>query len=468
MLIRQIYDPILAQYAYLIGCQKTKEAILIDPQRDIDRYLQIAKEEGVRITHTSETHIHADFLSGCRQAAHDQGIKVILSNEGGDEWNYLWAEDEGIEVELVKDGHEFMIGNIHFKVIHTPGHTPEHISFLVTDQGGGADEAIGLVSGDFVFVGALGRPDLLEAAAGMTGTRMESAKQLYASAQKVLEFPEYLQIWPGHGAGSACGKSLSAIPQSTLGYEKRFNTSLLSAAGDPDSFTNFILDGQSAPPLYFGLMKKANREGPPLLSQRSAPEKKSGKEFCDLSKDDKVVLVDTRKNRLDFVEGHLKDSIYAPLNASFAGLVGSYIDPSSSVALIIERSQLDEAVLTLQRIGLDNIIAFIEPEKLLESDAFRDQKVSLVRTSFKDLKEHNADLVLDVRNWYEYNHEHAADAQNVAHTRLKDHLNELPKDQKLAVHCLSGARACAASAFLQSEGFDIVYIDDKFSNHAQI
>ena len=176
MLIRQIYDPVLSQYAYLIGCQKTKEAILIDPQRDLDRYLEIAKEEGVKITHTTETHIHADFLSGCRQAAHQHGIKALLSGEGGDDWNYLWVEDKGIDAELIVDGDEFMIGNIHFKVMHTPGHTPEHIAFLVTDQGGGADEAIGILSGDFVFVGALGRPDLLEVAAGITGTRIESAR----------------------------------------------------------------------------------------------------------------------------------------------------------------------------------------------------------------------------------------------------------------------------------------------------
>lgn len=468
MLIRQIYDPILSQYAYLIGCQKTKEAILIDPQRDIDRYLKIAAEEGVRITHTTETHIHADFLSGCRQAAHQHGIKALLSKEGGDDWNYLWANDEGIDIDLIGDGDEFMIGNIHFNVIHTPGHTPEHIAFLVTDRGSGADEAIGLVSGDFVFVGALGRPDLLEVAAGITGTREESARQLYRSAQKILEFPEYLQIWPGHGAGSACGKSLSAIPQSTLGYEKRFNSSLLSASGDPDNFTNFILDGQSDPPLYFALMKMANRKGPALLEALAIPEEKSAAEFCDLAVESGCVVVDTRKNRMDFVEGHLKSSIYAPINSAFAGLVGSYIEPGTKVALIVEQSQLNDAVQTLQRIGLDQVVAFIEPSKLIDSEAFILHKETLERTSFKDLKNHAPEVILDVRNWYEYDHEHATDAKNIAHTRLRDHIDDLSKDQKLAVHCLSGARACAASAFLQSKGFDIVYIDDKFANHNEI
>ena len=468
MLIRQIYDPVLSQYAYLIGCQKTKEAILIDPQRDLERYLSIAHEEGVQITHVTETHIHADFLSGSRQAAHQYGMKALLSGEGGDDWNYLWVDDEGIDVDTINDGDEFKIGNIHFKVIHTPGHTPEHIAFLVTDVGGGANEAIALVSGDFVFVGALGRPDLLEVAAGITGSRIESAKQLYASAKKVMEYPEYLQIWPGHGAGSACGKSLSAIPLSTMGYEKKFNSSLLSAAGDIDNFTNFILDGQSDPPLYFGLMKKANREGPALIEEAKFPNKISAAAFCELSLTPDVEVIDTRKNRLDFVDGHLQGSIYAPVNTAFAGLAGSYIEQGKKIALIVDESQLDDAVLTLQRIGLDQVVAYIESSDLFDSDDFLKHNQALAKTTFKDLNHHNPDLILDVRNWHEYQSQHAPGAKNIAHTRLDDHLSELPKDKKIAVHCLSGARACAASAFLQSKGFDIVYIDDKFSNHVEI
>ena len=173
MLFRMIYDEKLAQGAYLIGCQRTGEAIVIDPERDVDRYIRLAQQEGLRITAVAETHIHADFLSGARELAERVGAKVYVSDEGDADWKYQWLDAKSgggsYDHQLLRDGDRFSVGNIEFHVMHTPGHTPEHISFLVTDHGGGADEPMGIVTGDFLFVGDLGRPDLLETAAGQAG-----------------------------------------------------------------------------------------------------------------------------------------------------------------------------------------------------------------------------------------------------------------------------------------------------------
>jgi hydroxyacylglutathione hydrolase len=183
MLLRQYHDPKLAQYAYLVGCQATGEALLIDPERDIDRYEDEAEKEGLRITAVAETHIHADFLSGAREFAERDGVRLYLSDEGGEVWRSRWAagtraDGTPYDVTYLHDGDTFRIGNIDVRALHTPGHTPEHMSFVVVDRGGGASSPIGVATGDFVFVGSLGRPDLLEQAAGVAGAQDAAAREL--------------------------------------------------------------------------------------------------------------------------------------------------------------------------------------------------------------------------------------------------------------------------------------------------
>ena len=216
MLLRRFYDTKLAQASYLIGCQKTGEAIVIDANRDVAQYIVAAEEDGVRVTHVSETHIHADFVSGSRELAQRTGATLLLSDEGDDDWKYAFAAESG--ATPLYDHDVFMIGNLKFEVLHTPGHTPEHIAFVVTDTPA-SSQPIGVVTGDFVFVGDVGRPDLLEKAAKVKGTMEAGARTLFHSLQKFKALPDHLQIWPGHGAGSACGKALGAVPMSTLGYE---------------------------------------------------------------------------------------------------------------------------------------------------------------------------------------------------------------------------------------------------------
>ncbi|HBL45379.1 MAG TPA: MBL fold metallo-hydrolase, partial [Planctomycetaceae bacterium] len=191
MLLKYFYDPKLAHASYLVGCQKTGEAIVVDPGRDIDQYLETAQREGVRLTAVAETHIHADYVSGARELADRVGAKLYVSDEGPAEWKYEYADQ--YDTQLLKDGDTFQIGNIRFAVLHTPGHTPESISFLLTDLGGGATEPMGIFTGDFVFVGSIGRPDLLEEAAGIMGSAKAGAHQLYHSAERFKGLPDYLQ-----------------------------------------------------------------------------------------------------------------------------------------------------------------------------------------------------------------------------------------------------------------------------------
>ena len=263
MLIERIYDEDLAQASYLIGCQANGTAVVVDGRRDIAVYQELAEKNGMKIVAVTETHIHADYLSGTRELAAATGAKIYVSGEGGPDWQY---EFDG---ERLYDGDTITIGNISIQALHTPGHTPEHLSFLVTD-GAFSDQPGYLLSGDFVFSGDLGRPDLLDEAAGGVDTRFEGAKQLFASLRdKFLTLPDYVQVHPAHGAGSACGKALGAIPSSTVGYERLYAWwGPYLAANDEQGFIDELLDGQPDAHAYFGRMKRENREGPAVMGER--------------------------------------------------------------------------------------------------------------------------------------------------------------------------------------------------------
>ena len=461
MFFRQIFDAELAQYAYIVGCQRTGEALVIDPERDIDRYVEIAAEEGLRIVAATETHIHADFLSGLREFAEQHDVKLYVSDEGDADWKYNWAKDSSYDVTFLNDNDEFMIGNIKIQALHTPGHTPEHMSYLITDMGGGASEPMGIASGDFVFVGDLGRPDLLESAAGVAGAREPSARRLFESTKRFLDLDDHIQVWPGHGAGSACGKALGSIPQSTVGYERRFNASL--GFETEDRFVASILDGQPEPPIYFARMKDLNKNGVPILGDVPAPKLYSIEELAERGSKDGAVIVDTRADRKGFMAGHVPGSLYAPLGINFAMIVGSYVDPSTDIYLIIEPSDVDEAVRTLVRIGYDNIAGFVPPSSLVECGLSEE---IIERVDFHDL---DADVdtamytILDVRGAAEYGAAHVPGAINIAHTRLANRIAEVPKDKPVLTYCRTGNRASAAAALLAREGYEVTLVDGEFA-----
>lgn len=457
MFFRMIYDDTLAQAAYLIGCQRTGEAILIDPERDVDRYLAIAAEQKLHITAIGETHIHADYLSGVRELAEKTGAKVYVSDEGDADWKYQWLNKNNgggsYPHQLLKDGDTFRVGNIEFKVMHTPGHTPEHICFLVTDRGGGAIEPMGIITGDFVFVGDLGRPDLLETAAGVVGVKESSAKMLFQSVRRLRQLPDYLQIWPAHGAGSACGKALGAVPQSTVGYEKRFNPAL-QFGNDEAAFVQFILEGQPEPPLYFATMKRLNKEGPPVLGSLPKPRELSAGDLKAIDAKKQAVL-DTRPWAA-FKAGHIPGALHIPHGNAFPTLAGSFVDEKEVIYLLCEPHQVESAVRCLVRIGLDDVRGFFTPATLATAAS---QGLKLLTTreidtaAFRKEMQDPSAVVLDVRRATEFESGHVPDAANLAHTRLRANLKQVPKGSPLLVHCQGGTRSSFACALLERHGF---------------
>ena len=462
MFMRMIYDDKLAEAAYLIGCQRTGEAIVIDPERDVDRYEQVAAANGLRIVAVAETHIHADFVSGGRELA-ERGARIYVSDEGDADWKYHWLDQRSgggsYDHRLLKDGDTFTVGNIEFKAVHTPGHTPEHLCFMVTDRGGGADQPMGVATGDFVFVGDLGRPDLLESAAGIKGVADASAHRLHASVRTFMQWPDYLQIWPAHGAGSACGKALGAVPTTTVGYEKMFNPSVLAAKTE-QGFVDFILDAQPEPPLYFARMKRDNKIGPRVLGiaggggiPKPARIGADGLKAIDGSK---VAIIDTRAWTA-FKAGHLPGALHLPLASTFNTDAGSLIAEDEPMLLIVEAARLDEAVRDLIRVGLDRFHGWCEPKDI---EAFAAAGGALAMTKEVSVDEAQRMIgaqqpfVLDVRRAAEHREGAIDGALNIAHTRLLSRLAEVPRDRHILVHCRSGARSARACSLLARHGYD--------------
>ncbi|MEM8994844.1 MAG: rhodanese-like domain-containing protein [Acidobacteriota bacterium] len=469
MLLRQIFDPKLAQYAYLIGCQRSGEALVIDPERDVDRYIELARREGLRLVAVAETHIHADFLSGARELAEALGVRLYLSDEGDADWKYEWAVGGAYDVQLLRDGDTFGVGNIDIRALHTPGHTPEHLSFVITDRGGGAEEPIGVVTGDFVFVGDLGRPDLLESAAGVAGQMDPSARTLYRSLDRFLDLPDYVQVWPGHGAGSACGKALGAVPSSTVGYEKRHNAALDTARLGEDAFVEAILGGQPEPPLYFATMKRLNKEGPPILGRLPNAEALDLDALRSALDDPDTVVVDTRTDRRAFMDGHLDGALYAPFDRSFPTIVGSYVRPRERIVLLIDEMHVGEAIRDLVRIGFDRVGGFATPDAPAApelADRLRSTPVVDFARAERERIRPGVTL-LDVRRAAEHAAGHIPGSLHIAHTRLLDCLDDVPKGGELFVHCQSGGRASAAVALLERAGHKVRLVDDAFGRWQQ-
>lgn len=445
MILRYFYDDRLAQASYLVGCARSGEALVVDPMRNITPYLEAAEREGLRITHVTETHIHADFVSGSRELAAATGATLYLSDMGDAAWKYAYAGDPN--VILVRDGDRWMVGNVRIEVLHTPGHTPEHISFMLTDTAG-ADRPMGIFTGDFVFVGDVGRPDLLEEAAGMVGTKEVGARAQFKSVQRVKTLPDWLQIWPGHGAGSACGKALGAIPSTTLGYEKLFNPAFQFT--EEAEFVRWLLDGQPEAPRYFAQMKKVNKQGPALLAtleepaqiQRNALESvlRAGGQVFDL------------RSREEFAAAHVVGTINVPATSnSYSTWVGWFVDYSRPTWLVLPSlEQLPALLDDLRAIGIDRIGGYAAPQTAQRSA----QALAII--TLDELAErlpHNNLTVLDVRGRTEYAEKHVRGAMNVPLGFLPRRLKEIPTDRPVIAQCASGYRSQIAASLLQAAGF---------------
>lgn len=469
MFLRQITDHALAQNAYLIGCQRSGEALIVDPERDVDRYLEIAAANALNLGAVADTHIHADYLSGSRELILHHGAKGYVSAEGGEDWQFEWARRLD-EVTLLRDGDRFRVGNIEIEVLLTPGHTPEHLSFLVTDHGGGADEPMALLSGDFLFVGDVGRPDLLESAAGQVGAMEPSARVLFESLRGTDKLPGFLQVLPAHGAGSACGKALGAVPSSVLDYERRHNAAFrLALEGEEGEFIDTILEGQPEPPLYFARMKRDNRRGPALLPGGKLPEPRrlDPGELAEWSEDAECGILDLRRDRRAFMERHVEGSLFTPPEGGrLSAAAGSYVDENERLLLLVEHSgQVDEAVRDLVRIGLDRVEGWMPVSEALEEASLATAIRRLDPAELGGELAGRADArVLDVRGTSEFDAGHVKDAIHIPYTRLAERLDDVPDSGTLFIHCGSGMRAALAAAYLAQKGRDVVHVDGAFDD----
>jgi hydroxyacylglutathione hydrolase len=348
----------------------------------------------------------------------------------------------------------FKVGNIRLETMHTPGHTPEHISFVLTDTAG-ADEPMGIFTGDFVFVGSTGRPDLLEKAAGVKDTAVIGARQLYQSVQRFKKLPDYMQVWPGHGAGSACGKGLGAIPSSTVGYEKKFNPML--TIEDEEFFIDALLAGQPEPPKYFAVMKRVNKEGPTVLGGIKAPEQLPLAELSTVLASGAMV-VDTSGQRA-FAKAHIPGTINIPLD-SLPEWAGWLVDYEQPLYLIVDPVWAQVAVRDLAYIGIDRVAGYWADTAVNE---WRD-----LGNPIQSYEEHTPEeladkifkdevKVVDVRAQSEWDEGHLPGAKHIMLGYLAEQAQELKNGATpIVLQCRSGSRSAIATSVLQAQGIDNV------------
>lgn len=444
MFFQHIYDKSLAQASYFIGCQKAGVAAVIDAKRDVDTYIEIAKQNNMKITHIFETHIHADFLAGSRELAALTGADMYLSDEGGEGWQYEFPH------KGVKDKDVIKLGNLLLEILHTPGHTPESISILLTDTPASM-EPVMLFTGDFVFVGDVGRPDLLEKAAGVVGTADAGAIQMYKSIQKFNVLSDFIQVWPGHGAGSACGKSLGSVPSTTVGYEKARSWAF-QYNDNEKGFVKYLLTDQPEPPKYFAKMKSLNKIHRPLLTSVPKLKQLSASELKDAATKG-IKIIDARVKN-EFAAGFIPGSINIEGNNSFATWAGWFLNYEEQFILLAEESQLDDLTRKLMRIGLDNIYGYVPSTQSWSETGGSLEKANVITLAeFKPMLADKDLQIIDVRNATEFNAGHIDGAKHVFVGTILNNLDKISKDKKVVIHCQSGARAAIAYSLLAKSGY---------------
>jgi hydroxyacylglutathione hydrolase len=451
MLFKRFYDDNLAQASYLIACEQTREAVVVDPNLDIGQYIRAAGAERVRITNVTETHIHADFVSGARALAAATGAKLHLSAEGAKDWGYT---SEALEhAQALRDGSEISFGKVRLRAAHTPGHTPEHLTFLVSDLERGS-EPVGALTGDFVFVGDVGRPDLLELTAGARDTTERLAAELNRSLSEFKEQPDHLQIWPGHGAGSACGKSLGSMPQSTLGYERLFNWAF--AEMSEADFVRRVLEDQPVPPRYFAAMKETNRSAQSASTPQIVP-RELGFDDLETALRNGAAVVDTRASER-FAAGHIPGTLNIPRKKSFLNWCGALIPGNGDLYLITD-AESDEAIKLLfsdlAKIGINNVRGYFGHRIFPDWASTRGKLEEVHQLDAMQLsdtvKAKNVQIV-DVRSPDEWRRGHLQGAIHIPLAALPDRIGELDASAPIVLHCKGGGRSAIATSFLQARG----------------
>jgi glyoxylase-like metal-dependent hydrolase (beta-lactamase superfamily II) len=436
MIIEQIYTGCLSQGAYYI--ESNGDAAIIDPLREVAPYIEKAKKNKAAIKYIFETHFHADFVSGHVTLAKETGATIVYGPEAKTSYNSL----------IAKDHQEFKIGNITLTVLHTPGHTMESTTYLLRDQN---EKEIAIFSGDTLFLGDVGRPDLAQKAANIS--QEELAGILYESLwEKIMPLPDDVLIYPAHGAGSACGKNLSKETVGTLGEQKRKNYALREDMTKEEFISEVTKDLLPAPK-YFPLNVKMNMEGYEHINTvlESGAKSLSLNEFEAIANENEAIVLDVR-NQNEFAKGHIPKSIFIGIDGGFAPWAGSIIgDISQPILLITPKGREKETVIRLARVGFDNTLGFLEGGTEIWDKAGKNlDSVNSVDTDIlKQLMERDNIKIFDVRKPQEYQSEHVTNAFSTPLDFINDHLSEFPSNLPFYVHCAGGYRSMITASILK-------------------
>ncbi|MFG3702237.1 rhodanese-like domain-containing protein [Micromonospora sp. NPDC047620] len=438
MLFTQYYLDCLSQASYLVADQATGRAVLVDPRRDIDEYLADARKHGLTIEGVINTHFHADFLAGHLEVAAATGAWIGYGRR---------AETEYPSRKLA-DGERISLGDVTLEIMETPGHTPESISILVHEH---ATDPVpyGVLTGDALFIGDVGRPDLL-ASLGVTAD--ELGRMLYDSVQrKLMGLPDEVRVFPAHGAGSACGKNLSTERQSTIGEQRR--TNYACAPMSEEQFLNLVTGGQPAAPGYFAFDAVLNRKAHELFDHTRAPRPLDAAEFAE-ARAEGALVVDARDPQ-EFAAGHLRGALNVPADGRFAETAGSVVAPDRPVLVVAPQDREEEIVVRLARIGFDQVVGYLrEPESaFLEMVADLTRASRVTATELREaLDRPDAPVVLDVRNAGEREQGAVDGSRHIPLAELTRRLDEVPADRPVVVHCAGGYRSSVAASLLRHAG----------------
>lgn len=440
MILKQYYLGCLAHASYLIADERTRQAVVVDPQRDIEQYLRDAQEGGYAIKYVVLTHFHADFLAGHIELRNRAGSRIVMGSRAQAEFDF----------QAVKDGDLIDLGDVRLQFLETPGHTPEGISLLVFDVPRSATVPHAVLTGDTLFIGDVGRPDLL-ASIGVTAD--ELADMLYGSLAKLRELPDATLVYPAHGAGSMCGKNLSKDTVSTIGEQKKFNYALQPMS--LEEFKRLVTSEQPEAPEYFVYDAIKNRQERPDLEAtlRSSLQALSVDEAVRL-KNQGAQLVDVRE-AADFEGAHLAGSINIGLKGKYATWCGSILSHDQPIVVIAEPGSEEEAVMRLGRIGFDNVAGYLrDGMQALET---RPELVSVIPritapALAAQLAESVAPFVVDVRSEKEWNSGHITGSHNIPLTHVRERMAEIPSDHPVVVHCEGGYRSALGTSLLAAAG----------------
>jgi hydroxyacylglutathione hydrolase len=440
MKMQRFEVPGLAHYSYILSA--AGKAVVVDPKRDVDTYLEYALANDLKIAHILETHIHADYCSGAKELGEMTGAELWLSaHDQGEDFVYQFPHHD------FRDGEALDVGELRIVALHTPGHTPEHLSFLVYDTRRSATTPMMMLTGDFVFVGSLGRPDLLGEAA-----KMKLAGQLYDSLhEKIASLPDGLELYPAHGAGSMCGAGMGDRPETTLGYERLSN--MFFADRDKPTFVDHILSTVPPFPDYYRRMKRVNSEGPKTLGSYPLYPLPAD-EFRKLALDGEHVVIDLRRPEA-FGGAHVPNAFNIGQAAIFANWAAWVVPYDKPILLVGDASSnYDEARRALIRVGLDNVHGYLKGGMAAWVDAGHNlshvPQISVLQLS--DVTRSDA-VILDVRGDAEWNAGHIEGAVHIMGGDLAKRLNELPHEAKIYAVCGGGYRSSIATSVLRRAGF---------------